>query len=50
MSKTKLALDVVTDLRNLAGSIETLVFALKHGDGSRVSENRGRAKSLCGGC
>ncbi|APH03468.1 hypothetical protein [Bacillus weihaiensis] len=29
MSKTKLALDVVTDLRNLAGSIETLVFALE---------------------
>lgn len=29
MSKTKLALDVVTDLRNLAGSIETLVLALK---------------------
>lgn len=26
MSKIKLALDVVTDLRNLAGSIETLVF------------------------
>ncbi|SEN89437.1 hypothetical protein SAMN05192533_12539 [Mesobacillus persicus] len=31
MSKTKLALDVVTDLRNLAGSIETLVFALGFG-------------------
>lgn len=30
MSKTKLALDVVTDLRNLAGSIETLVFALEN--------------------
>ena len=29
MSKMKLALDVVTDLRNLAGSIETLVFALE---------------------
>jgi len=29
MSKTKLALDVMTDLRNLAGSIETLVFALE---------------------
>ena len=29
MSKIKLALDVVTDLRNLAGSIETLVFALE---------------------
>ena len=29
MSKTKLALDVVTDLRNLAGSIETLVLALE---------------------
>ena len=29
MSKTKLALDVVADLRNLAGSIETLVFALE---------------------
>lgn len=29
MSKTKRALDVVTDLRNLAGSIETLVFALE---------------------
>ncbi|THE14026.1 rRNA biogenesis protein rrp5 [Bacillus timonensis] len=29
MSKTKLALDVVTDLRNLAGSIETLVIALE---------------------
>ncbi|MEC1719098.1 rRNA biogenesis protein rrp5 [Schinkia azotoformans] len=29
MSKTKLALDVVNDLRNLAGSIETLVFALE---------------------
>ncbi|WP_075979895.1 hypothetical protein [Bacillus massilinigeriensis] len=29
MSKTKLALDVVTNLRNLAGSIETLVFALE---------------------
>lgn len=29
MSKTKLALDVVTDLRNLAGSIETLVSALE---------------------
>lgn len=29
MSKTKLALDVVTDLRNLAGSIERLVFALE---------------------
>lgn len=29
MSKTKLALDVVTDLRSLAGSIETLVFALE---------------------
>ncbi|MFT9597697.1 rRNA biogenesis protein rrp5 [Mesobacillus sp.] len=29
MSKTKLAIDVVTDLRNLAGSIETLVFALE---------------------
>lgn len=29
MSKTKLTLDVVTDLRNLAGSIETLVFALE---------------------
>lgn len=29
MSKIKLALDVVTDLRNLAGSIETLVFALQ---------------------
>lgn len=30
MSKTKLAFDVVTDLRNLAGSIETLVFALEN--------------------
>ncbi|MGQ4669003.1 rRNA biogenesis protein rrp5 [Metabacillus halosaccharovorans] len=30
MSKMKLALDVVTDLRNLAGSIETLVFALEN--------------------
>ena len=30
MSKTKLALDVVTDLRSLAGSIETLVFALEN--------------------
>ena len=30
MSKIKLALDVVTDLRNLAGSIETLVFALEN--------------------
>jgi len=29
MSKIKLALDVVTDLRNLAGSIEALVFALE---------------------
>ena len=29
MSRTKCALDVVTDLRNLAGSIETLVFALE---------------------
>ncbi|MFZ3578829.1 rRNA biogenesis protein rrp5 [Virgibacillus sp. DJP39] len=29
MSKTKLAFDVVTDLRNLAGSIETLVIALE---------------------
>ncbi|MGD6778438.1 rRNA biogenesis protein rrp5 [Sutcliffiella horikoshii] len=29
MSKTKLALDVVIDLRNLADSIETLVFALE---------------------
>ncbi|MFC4386589.1 rRNA biogenesis protein rrp5 [Gracilibacillus marinus] len=29
MSKTKLALDVVTDLRNLAGSIESLVFTLE---------------------
>lgn len=29
MSKIKLALNVVTDLRNLAGSIETLVFALE---------------------
>lgn len=29
MSKTKLALDVVTDLRNLAGSIETLFLALE---------------------
>lgn len=29
MSKMKLALDVVTDLRNLAGSIETLVLALE---------------------
>lgn len=29
MSKIKLALDVVTDLRNLAGSIETLVLALE---------------------
>lgn len=29
MSKTKLALDVVNDLRNLAGSIETLVQAIE---------------------
>lgn len=29
MSRTKLAHDVVTDLRNLAGSIETLLFALE---------------------
>ncbi len=29
MSRTKLALDVATDLRNLAGSIETLVLALE---------------------
>ena len=29
MIKTKLALDVVKDLRNLAGSIETLVFAFE---------------------
>jgi hypothetical protein len=29
MSKMKLALDVATDLRNLAGSIETLLLALE---------------------
>lgn len=29
MSKMKRALDIVTDLRNLAGSIETLVMALE---------------------
>lgn len=29
MSRTKLALDVATDLRNLAWSIETLVLALE---------------------
>lgn len=29
MSKTKLALDVVNDLRNLAGSIESLVDAIE---------------------
>ena len=29
MSKMKLALDVVNDLRNLAGSIETLVLAIE---------------------
>lgn len=29
MSKTKLAHDVVNDLRNLAGSIETLVLAIE---------------------
>lgn len=37
MSKIKLALDVVTDLRNLAGSIETLVFALENNQTDSVA-------------
>lgn len=37
MSKMKLALDVVTDLRNLAGSIETLVFALERNSSDSAS-------------
>lgn len=54
MSKTKLALDVVTDLRSLAGSIETLVFALESKqtdpaapvDKKQSKENKEQKKSM----
>ena len=54
MSKTKLAFDVVTDLRNLAGSIETLVIALESNqtdsaaavDEKEMKENKETKKSV----
>ena len=39
MSKMKLALDVVQDLRNLADSVEALVRAAMEGEGSSEQQN-----------
>ena len=38
MSKMKLALDVVSDLRSLAGSIETLVQSMEEGGPKEINE------------
>ena len=45
MSKTKLALDVVNDLRNLAGSIECLVEALKTNQPEAVEVAKPKTKT-----
>ena len=42
MSRTKCALDVVMDLRNLAGSIETLVFALESNQTGSAATNEAK--------
>ena len=44
MSKMKLALDVVSDLRSLAGSIETLVRSMEEG-GPKEPEKATKKKS-----
>lgn len=45
MSKTKLALDVVNDLRNLAGSIESLVDAIRTNEAEAVEVSPSKPKS-----
>ena len=45
MSKIKLALDVVSDLKSLAESIETLVHAMESNEGAPINEEPTKKKS-----